>query len=230
MPALRTSGAQRSAPPRPLPRRLPLAVLLGALATGIGIACSAPDPGAFEITPRRTASAPSLPTATASTPPPPTDGGPKVDGGPAEGGTGGSAIFDKPYAAPGAPDTSTIASKHPAGTNGPTSIAMAKTTDCMTCHRTGGTAPGAVFLIAGVTKPNAEVGVKLTAAAGKVVTTRATAEGYFYIESGDSIAGAKVGVRDSATNFSDMSGPLGSGACNQPACHGGSQGDVFKGK
>lgn len=155
----------------------------------------------------------------------------KGDGGGDGGGGGGtSAVFDKPYAAPGAPDTSTIASKHPNGTNGPTTIAMAKTTDCLNCHRMGGTAAGAIFLIAGVTKPNAEVGVKLTAGGGKVVTTRATQEGYFYIESGDSIAGAKASVRDSQTNFSDMLGPLGSGACNQPACHGGAQGDVFKGK
>lgn len=202
-------------------------LLLLALGVGVVGACSSQDPGAFEIIPRKTSGPVVLPTGTASTPPPNVDGGePKVDGG----GGATSAVFDKPYAAPGAPDTSTIASKHPAGTNGPTSIAMAKTTDCLNCHRTGGTASGAIFLIAGVTKPNAEVGVKLATGGGKVVTTRATQEGFFFIESGDTIGGAKAAVRDSQTNFSDMLGPLGSGACNQPACHGGTQGDVFKGK
>lgn len=220
-------------PPAHLPApRVSAALLVLALAAGAIGACSSQDPGAFEIVPRRTSGPVVLPTGTATTPPPGGDGGgPKVDGGGDGGGGGTSAVFDKPYAAPGAPDTSTIASKHPNGTNGPTTIAMAKTTDCLSCHRMGGTASGAIFLIAGVAaKPNVEVGVKLTAGGGKVVTTRATQEGYFYIESGDSIAGARVSVRDSQTNFSDMLGPLGSGACNQPACHGGAQGDVFKGK
>ena len=218
-------------PRMPSPRLsafLPIALAV-ALGAGASVACSSQDPGAYEIVPRRTAGPVVLPTGTATTPPPGDGGGGGGDGG-RDGGGGTSVVFDKPYAAPGAPDTATIASKHPNGTNGPTTIAMAKTTDCTSCHRMGGTAAGAIFLIAGVTKPNAEVGVKLTVGGGKVVTTRATQEGYFYIESGDSISGAKVSVRDSQSNFSDMGGPLASGACNQPACHGGTQGDVFKGK
>lgn len=207
-----------------------LTLLAGASAAALLAlaSCSAPDPGAYEIVPRRTASNP-FPTGTTPVTPPPTDGGPSpTDAGDAGEGGAGSVVFDKPYAAGGAPDTTTIASKHPAGTNGPTTIASAKTTDCTSCHRMGGTAGGRTFVAGGVTKPNAEVGVKLEG--GKVLTARATAEGYFYIRGSDSINRARTSVRDSPTNESLMAGPLGSGGCNQPACHGGSQGDVFKGK
>lgn len=180
-------------------------------------ACSAPDPGAFDIVPRKgLAGAPGLPTGS------PTGGGGGggggVDGGNPEGGGGGttSLVFDKPYTQANG-ETTAIGARH-AGA-GPKTIEDARMTDCtMTCHRAGGTAPP--FLIAGVAaKPNIEVGVKLST--GTVRVARTAADGHFYIPvgSGDAIANAKTSARD-GTRESAMNTPITSGGCNQGACHG----------
>jgi hypothetical protein len=202
---------------------------LGALgiltAAALFSACASQDPGAYEIVPRRTTGGPPVVTGT-----PTVTGTPSTDGGPP--GPAQSLVFDKPFA-PGMGDTGTIQSKHLNGmgqsNGGPQSIDDAKKTDCtMTCHKAGGTAPA--FLIGGVTKPNAEVGIRL---AGESVakTTRATKEGFFFLETGGTVLGSKVSVRDSATNESAMNTSPLSGGCNSGACHGGTmQGDIFKGK
>ena len=115
------------------------------------------------------------------------------------------------------------------GNGGPQNIDAAKTSDCLGCHGPAGTAMNK-FLAAGVaSEANAEVGVKL--ANGTLRTTRSGAapDTIFTVglNAGDNIAGARTGVRN-ATRFKDMSSPLTSGGCNQGACHGGTQGVIFK--
>ena len=159
-------------------------------------ACSAPDPGAFDIVPRKgLAGAPGLPT-----------------GSPTGGGGGGGGGVDTQANG----ETTAIGTRHTGA--GPKTIEEARTTDCTNCHRAGGTAPP--FLIAGVAaKPNIEVGVKLST--GTVRVARTAADGHFYIPvgSGDAIANAKTSARD-GTRESAMNTPITSGGCNQGACHG----------
>jgi hypothetical protein len=194
-------------------------------AAAIFAACASQDPGSYEIVPRRTAGGPPIAGGTPTVPGTPTPDA----GGPV---TTQTIVFDKPFVA-GTGDVATIQSKHlnamGQSNGGPQSIADAKKTDCTaTCHKAGGTAPA--FLIGGVTKPNAEVGIRLQ---GESVakTTRASKEGFFFLETGGSVVGSKVSVRDSPTNESAMNAPPSSGGCNQLACHGGPpQGDIFRGK
>jgi hypothetical protein len=115
------------------------------------------------------------------------------------------------------------------GNGGPANIDAAKTSDCLGCHGTSGTAMNK-FLAAGVaSEANAEVGVKLANGMLRTARSGAAPDTIFAVDlvAGDNIAGARTGVRN-ATRFKDMTTPLTSGGCNQGACHGGTQGVIFK--
>ena len=114
------------------------------------------------------------------------------------------------------------------GNGGPTTTALAQTSDCMGCHGPAGTATNK-FLAAGiVSETNAEVGVKL--ANGTLRTTKSgSMDPIFTIDlmAGDNVANARTAVRN-ATRGKIMNTPITSGGCNQGACHGGMQGVIFK--
>jgi hypothetical protein len=204
-------------------RALPLV-----LVSGLAVSCASQDPGAYEIVPRRTIGGPPvIPTTNPpANPPPPTDGGtppPPTDGGT----VAGSVVFGTTFVA-GNGGVERLQTVH-MGNGGPQTIDAARTSDCLGCHGTAGAAMNK-FLAAGVaSEANAEVGVKLSNGTLRTTRSGAAPDTIFTIDlvAGDNIAGARTGVRNAA-RFKDMATPLTSGGCNQGACHGGTQGVIFK--
>lgn len=188
------------------------------LVVTFGAGCASQDPGAFEVVPRNDSlAAPASSSATA-----PTSTGPA------------SAVFTRPYE-PGPANVYALQAIH-SGNGGPQSLSAAQTTDCLSCH--GENAVATKFLAAGVaSEANAEVGVRLANGTLRTAQSGSLPDSIFVVrlEAGDSIEGARVGVRN-ARRFKDMSSALtkaGSvsnpGACNQAgSCHGGTQGVIFR--
>lgn len=205
-------------------------LVVSVLGIAPSLSCSAPDPGAFDIVPRKTISGPPvIPTG----PPPVGDGGTPVgDGGTPVGDGGGgndptAPVFGTTPFAAGNGGTDRLMTVHN-GNGGPTTTALAQTSDCMGCHGPAGSATNK-FLAAGiVSETNAEVGVKL--ANGTLRTTKSgSMDPIFTIDliAGDNVANARTAVRN-ATRGKIMNTPITSGGCNQGACHGGGQGVIFK--
>jgi hypothetical protein len=101
--------------------------------------------------------------------------------------------------------------------------------DCLSCH-TGKGAPR--FVVAGTVFQSAAVQVGVPLAQVRIVDPRGTevalvttdASGNFWLASPTLVlpAGSSVGVRD-ATTTRAMQATLGSGSCNQSACHVGTR-------
>lgn len=220
------AGLGHTASPAPMTTLRALSfVLASCLGFSSLVACASQDPGAYEIVPRKTAGGPPVIPTTPTGNPPPTDGGTPPP--PTDGGTSGSVVFGTAFV-PGNGGTDKLQTVH-MGNGGPQNIDAAKTSDCLGCHGTSGTAMNK-FLAAGVaSEANAEVGVKLSNGTLRTTRSGAAPDTIFTIDlvAGDNIAGARTGVRN-ATRFKDMSTPLTSGGCNQGACHGGAQGVIFK--
>ncbi len=212
-----------------IPRALP--PLLFAAFLGVGPAlfsCASQDPAAFEMVPKRSGTAPTIPGVGPTVPPTGGDGGNQPS--PGDGGTpGASVVFAGPFVA-GAGGTDKLQTIH-MGNGGPTTIDMAKTSDCLSCHGSQGTAMNK-FLAAGVAgQPNIEIGVKLTN--GTVRTTRSGAlpDTIFTIDfvAGDALGPTPRASARNATKESPMAGPFTSGGCMQGACHGAAvPGVIFK--
>lgn len=212
------------APLAPLHSLLVAFLAFGAGASALGSAsCASQDPGAYEITARRTGSPVVLPTTNPTGNPPPTDGGP-----PPATDSGTASFFPAAFTV-GAGGVDKLQTVH-MGNGGPTSIGAAGTSDCLGCHGASGTATNK-FLAAGVVpEAGLEIGVKL--ANGTLRTTRSGAapDTIFTVPvvAGDSITGAKTAVR-SGTKEKAMTSTLTSGGCNAAGgCHGGTQGAIFK--
>lgn len=205
---------------------LPLTFLFASVVAGVAVSCASQDPGAYEIVPRVDAAAPPI-TPTGN----PTGSTPVGDGGTGDATAPVSTFFGAPYATGTAVGVIDLAMTHN-GNGGPTTLDMAKVTDCTsaaTCHNSMAPA-GRQFLAAGVANgADLEIGVKLANGTLRTGRSYRAPNTIFAIPltAGDNIANAKVGVR-SATKESLMSGAVASGGCMQGACHGGGQGVVFK--
>lgn len=194
-------------------------------------ACSAPDPQAIEFAEGRVDRG--------------GGGGGGGDDEPSGGGGGGDGggaapsdgFFEGAYdpAKPAQP-TETATQAHAGAASAPTPPTD-RTKDCISCHKTGGAAAGAIFVFGGtVTKkdkitpmPNAEIRV-LNADKTVVGSAKSGMDGNFWLKMGDAKAalagGAEVRVRTPAGE-KKMSDKIADGSCNSAVCHGGGTAVVF---
>lgn len=220
-------------------------VLLAGLGCGLlTAACSAPDPGAYELS-DRTPHVGASRGATSGGASSGTSGTSGTSGGSSgtSGSSGGSSGVDagKDSGSSGVvPDAFKTAGNYVATPGQQATSASHGTAnnlppkkDCLSCHTPGGAAAGKEFTIGGYVKNAAgaaanQVEVRVVDGANAEVAKAYTeTNGYFYVL-GTNLAGGpyKVGVRGpgSATG---MTATIGGGGCSTGGCHvGAAQGDV----
>lgn len=203
---------------------------LAALVTLVALgACSAPDPQAIEFAEGRVERG--------------GGGGDEPGGGGGGGGGGGEAgapndgFFEGAYDPAKPVQPGQTATQAHAGAAGAPAPPTDRTKDCISCHKTGGAAAGAIFVFAGtVTKkdkvtPIANAEIRVVNGDKTVVgSTKSGADGNFWLMMGDAKAalagGAEVRVR-TAAGEKKMSDKISDGSCNSAICHGGATDVVF---
>ncbi len=203
-------------------RGLWIALVAGLGCGLVGSACSAPDPGALTFGPKKTPDSGAGSSGSSGV-----LGGSSGSSGDAGKDTGASlnGFFGAP---PYDPNHSTPSSAQQQAHTQAFGSANPQGSDCLDCHKTGGTAPvkkigGTVYSDQLGTKGLNSVEIRVVDSATKAEVARAYTDpdGNFHMDGPALPAGSYlVGVRN-ATSTALMIGPVSSGACSQTgACHG----------